>query len=226
MYVLHVMYVHAMGQEGDVMSEERRQKRRHGIACWLRDSGVPLEIPRAAGQENFIIRQQGGLAESRAFDLDGGGTGFIVDLEIIYCKNKLTIDHFLLEVPWQESTFRWLDDPIKIDAPWNNYRFPGKNPLEFPREVGLNHVAGLTRSKGQVAEGLLLGFGSASIPCDFTHGKVIPAFVTIFDKFDNACSCTISLWADRSAKFSKPLRNKPRPRLFDHADVEVWQRLA
>lgn len=205
------------------MRDEKRQNKRRELACRLRDLGVPLETPQPDGEPGLIIRQQGGLTENRAFDLSCGGTGFMIDLFLLFNKFRTAVAYFSLEVPWQDSSFRWLDDPVEIDAPWNVYRFPGTNALEFPRELVMNRVAGLSRmwSQGEFVKGLLLGFGSKSIPDNFRHGSLIPAFITVVDQFETPFSSSISLWTDRSARFSRYLRNKPRQRLFEHADVEA-----
>jgi hypothetical protein len=203
------------------MSDEWLRIKRRDIAYKLRRRGVPLEIPEPHEVPRLIIRQQGSLTENCAFDLDCGGTGFIINLYILINKFKTAIDYFELDVPWRDATIRWLDDPVSIGALFNVYRFPGTGALEFGRESVINHMAGSTRtwSKGQCVQGLLLGFGSDSISNDFRHGSNIPAFIRVVDQFRTPYNLSISLWTDRSTNVSKALKNKPRRKLFESADV-------
>lgn len=203
------------------MRDKRRQRKMRELACRLRAVGVPLEIAEADEADDVIINQLNGVTENRAFDLNGGiGTGVIISLSIIMQSHGYAISRFALQLPWVDSSFRLLDDPVEIGATWNVYRFPGTDALEFPRESVINHVSGLSRtwSRGECVKGLLLGIGSNSIPDDFRHGSEIPAFIIVEDQFETRSQAPISLWTDRSAKSSTPLRNKPRRRLFERAD--------
>ena len=216
MYVMHID-----SERRVIVADKKQQRKRREHAYKLRALGVLLEI---AESNDLIIKQLGGVTETRAFDLNGGlGTGFIIYLSIIIDVSKYAISRFALQLPWGDTSFRWLDDPVEIGAPWNVYRFPGTDALEFPRGVVMNHVAGLSRmwSRGEFVKGLLLGIGSNSIPDNFRHGSEIPAFIVVEDQFETPSLSPISLWTDRSAKFSTPLRNKPRRRLFEHANVEI-----
>src|SRR5258708_6698244 len=134
--------------------QELRETRRK-LAIRLRDGGVPLEIPEAEWAHDLVLTQQGGVFESTVFDLSYAGTGFIIDLCILFNKSNIAISSFAIEVPWRDSSIYWLEDPRKMEASYDCYRFPGTS-LEFPRAVAINHIADRckTRAKGKSVEGL------------------------------------------------------------------------
>jgi hypothetical protein len=204
------------------MKDKWKQRKMQELACKLRSLEVPLEIPEANRESELIIWQVGGLLETRAFDLDCGGTGFTIELSITIGINRFAISHFALELPWDDSSIRWLD-PVEIAPSLNVYRFPGTGGLELSSKDVINHFADLTRmwSRGQSLQGLLVGIGSEPIPNDFGHGRSIPGFITVVDQFESVFRSPISLFADRSWRFAKHTRKKPRRRsLFECRDVD------
>ena len=199
------------------MNNQKVRETRRKLAIKLRDGGVPLEIPEAEWAQDLVLTQQGGVLQNSVFDLSYARTGFIIDLYILFNKSNIAISSFAIEVPWHDSSICWLEDPRKMEASCDCYRFPGTS-LEFSRAVVINHFADRckTRAKGKSVEGLLLGVGSASMPSDTVHGTDIPAFVTATDQFGHVFSFDISLWADRSAAAGlNRSRTRTRRRLFE-----------
>jgi hypothetical protein len=107
-----------------------------------------------------------------------------------------------------------------IDGHSRCYRFFGNQPLEFERNLVLNHRLKVTQpfSAGESAEGFLLGLGSEPIPEEFSQGRMIPAFVAIYDQFARKCRVLVQLWADRNTRNTRPAGARRKGRLFDKRD--------
>jgi hypothetical protein len=139
------------------------------------------------------------------------------------------VSHIELELPWQQTYFYWLEDPRVIDGPSRCYRFFGNQSLEFERDLVLNHRLKVTQpfSAGESAEGFLLGLGFEPIPEVFTQGKMILAFVVIYDQFARKCRVPVKLWADRSTRNIRSKRSGARRKrgLFDKCD-RITQRIS
>lgn len=59
---------------------------------------------------------------------------------------------------------------------------------------------------GKSAKGFLLGFGYDPIPEKFSQGKMIPAFLILYDQFSRPYRVPIELWANRTTKNLRPRR--------------------
>lgn len=192
---------------------------RFALARRLRAVGVPLRDAEDTTQYELRIDQVGGVNESQVFDLDCGGTGYMLDLVITNnLPSPVTIFDFELEPPWNDPRFHWLDDPDEWEPPADSYFFPGWNRYGFPRKLVLNHRR---RSKGElrpgaVREGLLLGWGYAPIPDCFTHGCSVDAKLSIVDRLEHRFSAEVSLWVCRSAKLIR--KASKRAPLFSQPD--------
>lgn len=195
------------------------------LARRLRAAGIRIHIPEdepeapPAPPEGILVYQAGGVTESLAFDFYGGA-GFIVSLIITPNLSGFSISAFHLELPW-EDTIQWLSDPLDNNAASTGYRFGGQGGLEFDRDQVLNHHADIRRiiPRGVSLSGLLLGFGSGSIPDRFRHGAMIPAFISITDQYMCKSRSPVTLWADRSARLSPATRpTRRRKRLFECPD--------
>jgi len=173
----------------------------------IRSGGRPIYIPEDDGEVRYIpsnalrVYQTGAIIESTAFDL-GAGTGFMINLVVTSRVSGFAVSDIELKLPWEHTHVQWLEDPKVIDGRSRCYRFFGNETLEFERNLVLNHRLKRTQrfSAGESAEGLLLSLGSEPIPEEYPHGKMIPAFVVIYDQFGRMCQVTIQLWADRSAR--------------------------
>jgi hypothetical protein len=193
----------------------------------IRSAGRLIHIPQDDGETRCIpsealrVRQTGGIIESTAFDW-GAGTGFKIYLVVTSNIPGFAVSHIELELPWQQTYFYWLEDPLVIDGPSRCYRFFGNQSLEFERDLVLNHRLKVTQpfSAGESAEGFLLGLGFEPIPEVFTQGKMILAFVVIYDQFARKCRVPVKLWADRSTRNIRSKRSGARRKggLFDKCD--------
>jgi len=193
----------------------------------IRRAGRLIHIPQDDGETRCIpsealrVRQTGGVIESTAFDW-GAGTGFKIYLVVTSNISGFAVSHIELELPWQQTYFYWLEDPLVIDGPSRFYRFGGMGGLEFKRELVINHRLEVTRpfSAGESAKGFLLGFGYDPIPAEFSQGKMIPAFVAIYDQSARSYRAPVELWADRTTRNLRPLRSSVRRKggLLDKRD--------
>jgi hypothetical protein len=194
----------------------------------IRSAGRAIHIPEDDGEVRYIpsyalrVYQTGGIIESAAFDF-GAGTGFTINLVVTSRVSGFAVSHIEFELPWEHTHVQWLEDPKVIDGPSRCYRFFGNQTLEFERNLVLNHRLKRTHrfSAGESAEGLLLGLGSEPIPEVFSHGKMIPAFVVIYDQFARMCRVPVELWADRSTRQIRPARSGARRKgeLFAKRDL-------
>jgi hypothetical protein len=193
-------------------------------------AGCPLDIKQGVLDKpdtpprGLLIHQVGGVFETKAFDLNCSGTGYILDLEIASnVPGLVAIRYFTFELPWQDPRFCWLPDPADSRTEKHPYVFPGTNGLEYPREVVINHrTSGRGRlRRGEILDGLLLGMGFESIPDSFRHGGMVDTTLCIVDQFGRRFSSKISLWVDRSRKLHPRPPKRPRRRLFQRVDSET-----
>jgi hypothetical protein len=180
---------------------------RLALARRIRAAGCPIYIAEDDGDTPTIssdelhVYQTGGVFESSAFDW-AGGTGFKIYLVVTNLRPMFAISAFELELPWKNDSFYWLEDPLVIDGSSPLYRFSGACALEFDRSLVINHYADVRRtmSQGQSLKGFLLGFGFDSIPADYPHGTMIPAFLVIYDQLGGKFRSSLQLWVDRTQK--------------------------
>jgi hypothetical protein len=192
----------------------------------IRNAGRPIYIPTDDGEtpcipsEAIRVRQTGGVIESSAFEW-GGGTGFKIYLILTSKISGFAVSHIELELPWEQSYFQWLEDPLVIDGPSQCYRF-GDRSLEFQRELVINHRLEVTRSfsAGESAKGFLLGFGYDPIPGNFSQGNLIPAFLILYDQLAHPYRAPVKLCVDRTTKNLRPRRSSVRRKggLLDKRD--------
>lgn len=192
----------------------------------IRSAGRAIHIPEDDGEVRYIpsaalrVYQTGAIIESTAFDL-GAGTGFRINLVVTSRISGFAVSYIELERPWEHTHVQWLEDPKVIDGPSRCYRFFANQTLEFERNFVLNHRLKRTQrfSVGESAEGYLLGVGSEPIPEEFPHGKMIPAFVVIYDQFARQCRVPVQLWADRNTRNTHPAGPRQKGKLFDKRDL-------
>jgi hypothetical protein len=192
------------------------------VARRIRAAGRPIYIAEDDGEARSIpcdglrVRQTGGFMESQAIDCSGG-TAFILNLTITINLPKFAISDFGLEPPWKNESFYWLEDPLQIDGTSRCYRFGSRDLPEFDRGRVINHYADVTRvfSWGEPLKGFLLGYGFNSIPEQFRHGTMIPAFVIIYDQFGRDHRSPVELHVARNHTRPRVLRKSS---LLDHPD--------
>ena len=138
------------------------------------ESGIPLDpaVVEAlrASCRGLSICQIGSPVENTVFDLEHGGTGYMLSVEICnHAPGILGIEQYRLESPWPESDFRWLEDPRKLTPCEVNYSFPKYGPEGLDRECVLNHRVGRNGRllPGGCTRGFLCGVGQACIPDEY-----------------------------------------------------------
>ena len=179
------------------------------------DDCKSTDVP-SAGVLLYLV---GAETESIAVDFCGR-TAFIIYANITINLPRFAISAFGLELPWN-CEVHWLEDPLERDDNSKVYRFGGRDLLDFKRGQVLNHRADVRRilSRGSSLRGCLLGVGDKPMSDHFSHGMVIPCFLSVFDQFGREYREPISLWADRSQKFLRRTRSQgPRKRIFDYPD--------
>jgi hypothetical protein len=165
----------------------------------------------------LLVSQVGGFADSSAFDLDCGGTGYILSLHVAVDLPAFGILGWRLDLPWEDPQIQWLPDPPGCAFPDNMYQFPGCPCLKLPRDEVINHRRVVQR--GHSLNGQLLGWGFESIPDFFHHGATIDASLVLIDEMWRGFSTPVQLWANRSAKIDWPRRKKTtRAPLFEKRD--------
>jgi hypothetical protein len=149
-----------------------------------------------------LIAQVGGVFENSAFDAQRGyGTGYSLSLHIAVDRPAFAIWEWKLDLPWEDPQFQWLPEPQGSVFPVNMYQVPGCEGLKFPRDEVINHRRVLRR--GHALEGLLLGFGFASIPNSYRHGASIDANLVLIDEMGRTFSTPVQFWANRTAKIDR-----------------------
>jgi hypothetical protein len=132
---------------------------------------------------------------------------------------KTVIMSWELEIPWEDFSFQWLPDPAENGPKNAPYSFPGKSPIQYPREMVLNHRTykkGVLM-RGDPLEGLLLGVGCTPVPERYPQRAEIPLTLKILDQWRGVHSSVFFMWLIRR---DKPTPKKSaRRRLFDGADL-------
>jgi hypothetical protein len=206
-----------------MIPKERRQ--RHSLQHWLRANGVQLHMDDE--DAGLKMRQTGAEFQSSAFDLNAGGTGYMVNISITITHSEFAIADITLELPWADTGVSLLEDPRQSGAQFDRYSFPGDETLSFERMVVMNHAVneGRPLRRGQTMEGLLLWFGWKPIPDEFVQGVFVPASLVVFDQLYTSYPLEVDLWIDRSAKGARDKRKrKSRPGLFSQPDSSPVKR--
>jgi hypothetical protein len=203
----------AKNQEADQVALARR----------LMGLGCPLDLQffqqAESSSRSLRIRQFGGVMESRVFDIESHGTGYMLNLEILNgLRRAIYIRGFELELPWQDDLFHWLPDPREGDEEYDVYCFVGER-LEFPREIILNHnINRINRfTDCGLLSGLALAQGPEAIPDGHKHGEELHAKFSVIDELNGKHSADVVLYVDRSARLGPKRPKKPRRGLFDRA---------
>ena len=155
--------------ESEIMREEFL------LATQLNKQGIPLDPAVLESMETacagLSIYQAGTIVENTVFDLDSGGTGFMLSV-VIYkeAKRILYPVEYRLELPWPETQFQWLEDPWRKMPREYAYSFPKPGPEGFQRDIVLNHRLG--RHGRILSGGCLEGFSSewGRAPSQITTG--------------------------------------------------------
>jgi hypothetical protein len=161
-----------------------------GVYVWRRDNRRLLTIRQVGSDiENVILALDGGLT-----------TAVILNVVLTNDSSKLTIviNHFKVELLWNDPEFDWLYDPAEIVPPSTSYTYAG-TLLSYPRNRVLNHrrYEQGKLAPGDSMRGLLMGKSAASIPRDFAHGDTVQMRVIVYDTNGNEYSTPFSFRIDR-----------------------------
>jgi hypothetical protein len=221
-YVVHVY----CKKEGTVLAITTTAKE-FALLSQLQSEGIPLdgevlEEMRAACAGLDIVQNPIAI-ETRVFDLDSGGTGYMLS-SAIHNESQLSIRLHAprLKIPWWEPDFHWLVDPrCKVPREYT-YSFPDPGPTGFERDAVLNHRLG-HRDRGldpdEWLEGLFLGVGREPIPEEYHDRQRIEMPLSIFDgrgnKYELNAAFLVSRSKRRSVSIAKEIK---RGRLFASVD--------
>ena len=192
----------------------------------LAEAGSPVDISVADTDDQHSDVEINQVGESIVFDLRFGGTGYLLDLEIINQTSKtIYCSAMALRRLWEDILFEWLPDPKEnprrlsyfrrkrnghrelVHATSENYCFCGGSQLEYPREVVLNHVL-LKRgilAPGRPLKGLLLASGGP-MPGELRHGQILEPTLTLISSTHIEYTAPLCLGIDRSQAKPKPER--------------------
>jgi hypothetical protein len=171
----------------------------------LQRAGIPLDKGildgiKAASQ-GLSVFQTGSLVENTVFDLDSGGSGYMLSVAIHNDSNRpVRLHEFRLKLLWNEAQFRWLSDPFRALPRKYAYSFPGRRSIEFEREAVLNHHlcnAGKLNPGGS-CEGLLLGMGDAPIPPEYQKRQALKTSLFVFDSQGRHSVSSFQLCVERT----------------------------
>jgi hypothetical protein len=171
-------------------------------------SVADTEEDECAGIE---IERVGWIHQSMIMELSNGLTGYMLD-SVVTNQTSRTIYAVELELrlPWEDARFEWMPDPRELGNS-ECYRFPGKNPLEFPRDEVINHLV-LAREGLQPKRplrGLLLAT-AGPMPKRLRHGQWIDVTLAIITSDHIEHAEIFPLWIDRLEE--RPAR---APREYD-----------
>lgn len=172
----------------------------------LEHAGVPLdqEVLKhiKAASRGLSIFQTGTFLESSVFDLDSGGSGYMLSVAICNDSTRpIRLQEFRLEVPWHDAQFRWLKDPCRASPRKSSYSLASPGLAEFDREVVLNHHVGSAGqlNPGESLEGLLLGRGEAPVPDEFRDRQLLTMKLLILDRRGCQYSSRLKLYVSRKS---------------------------
>ncbi len=219
----------------------------------LAAAGCPVDesVADAADQGGDLEINQ--VGESMAYELLGGCTAYIFDLEFINqtANNIYLSDYPKLSNHEEDPELEWLPDPKETSKELSHsrkthgrqndrehsqsqrYRFPGGSKLEYPRDVVLNHILfpKLLLPPSRPLRGLLLGIGRG-MPKELRGGQIIERTISLISTKHDEYSASIRLMVDRLEAKEKPKRissiyddpiSSPVRELFLRAPTSGWQ---
>lgn len=203
--------------------KERQFHDRNGdsvaLARRLRCAGCPLEFDEnglESTPKGLRIIQIDNPLENSIFDLNSGGAGYILCVEICNdTERPVRIEQFRLEPPWADPDFHWLEDPYR-SVPRQDYYSVPSSALSIERTTVLNHRTGRNGKllPLDTKEGLLLAVGSRPIPDHYVPRFKLQTTLTIVDGRGNMYPSKVWLWGERNLK-----------RIRQRAEAESRQRL-
>jgi len=182
-----------------------RDLHRGGIAL----DGDVLDGIRSSSRA-LSVCQTGSPNENCVFDLDSGGTGYLLSIAIQNeTARTIWLQEFRLGVLWHDPQFSWLSEAPRTSSRAQTYSFPPPGPVGLDREVVLNHRVGTSGrlNPGGTIEGLLLGIGEASMPTEYRDRQQIRLRLEIFDRQGGCSSRVLDLGVSRRNVRARRLAN-------------------
>jgi hypothetical protein len=179
----------------------------HALLSDLQRGGIPLdeealERIRTASR-GLSMYQTGTILETSVFDLDSGGSGYMLSVAIHNDSTRpIRLHEIRLEMLWHDAAFRWLDDPRRASPRKYTYSFPPSESLEFERDVVLNHYIGGAGqlNPGASIEGLLLGMGESPIPDEYRDRQLLPMRLLVLDRGGRQYASHLKLHVSRRSR--------------------------
>lgn len=195
----------------------------------LARTGSPVDLSvlnRPHEELGLELEQVGGIYDSKAFALEDGRIGVMVNLAITNRKvRSIEVADVELHSSLVDSAFEWLtssESRIRVKGRYCNHRwygFPGRCSLELPYGQVLNHVLfEQRRLRGRhTTEGWLLGVGGV-MTAAAKHGELQEVKIAINAIGYGEYVETFYLWTERFQNLRKVA--KPTSRLFEPAEPQ------
>ena len=176
-----------------------------GLLRRLNDGGCPVQ--RDHGYKirpvGLAIEKIPGISCSSIFDLECGGTGYMLELLL---RNELDraiyIHGFQIQTPWGYPKLSLVPRPRKSSKRYPYYSFPQPGPV-YDGDYVLNPFFSGRRSglnPAEEIEGLLLAVDRESIPDEYPNLARIVVTLRVFDTRRNTFSAQFRLPADRRGR--------------------------
>jgi hypothetical protein len=179
-----------------------------GALSDLERGGVPLDREvledLQAASRGLSVYQTGTLLENTIFDLDSGGSGYMLSVAIYNDSERpIRLHEFRLEPPWHDPGFRWLEGASRGSPRKCSYSFAPPGPTGFENGDVLNHrvgSAGQLNPGGDPLEGLLLAMGQAPIPDEYRDRQLLQMRLSISDRRGHSCASQMNFYVSRAGR--------------------------
>jgi hypothetical protein len=169
-------------------------------------AGVPTDMPPFQDVNPAVSIEQIGPVEmlNHIATHQGGGTRCIANV-IITAHRGVSIYGHELRFGVDAFRFELLEDPRKIDAPYDRYSFPGR--IDFDRREVINHRIRWVPA-GHFIEGLILARSVQRIPTHYVSGGFAEAEFSVCTTLGDF-SVPLQLWVDRSYELDRRRVGRP-----------------
>ncbi len=188
----------------------------------LAAGGIPLDEEvvgslKASGG-GLSIYQSLTSFESYVTNLEFGGTGYVLSLEIYNGSDRIVWPCAYRLTPLaNEREFRWLEiasPRVEGEPP---YQFPGETSGGFGDAEVLNHRLGRKYRlyPGDSLDGFLLGAGQQPLLPEYRNGQLLDVTLSIFDQRDIRYEANMQLMVDRKPPVKQHRSKRNQPSLGD-----------
>jgi len=180
----------------------------------LEQLGVPMDAcaVRALAQPLLIV-QRDRYIPGRAFAMQNGSTGIVVEV-LAYCAVPLlVIEHFQVLLPWT-TVEEWA--PRRTEGRWREPVYGlDRSDLKFGASQVLNDYLLQPLRRGACRVGVLLGSGTGSIPSTYRDGIAVTGELTFTDIFGTEMITPLSFTVENTGQTrASVLTSVPRQQLF------------